>query len=351
MPVGYGLFFVVTLLLSFIWARTIPLRLLLFSINLCFACCYAEKELLWKYYSIIVWICAVFFLVQEASFVILGIRPSGLLSFLPTVYGDSYAGIIEETATGGRSSSFFLEPSYFAQFLVPYVAISLFSSLKVERRKAILVSVILLLIRSGVGILLLSIIWLLWFLFTDLKAHTKISALILITMALIVFIYADNDFLGYFMGRSSELLSYTGDEQYQSSGFIRIFRGYFAFADLPTMNKLLGSNPADVHATFDRSVYFGTESTDYINGMQTLLFYHGIVGAVFFLRHLFLFPYKTGNKTLLVLSISIVLLLLVESFYLSSRLFVMTVFMYLLHEECIKRRDEKRQQITNTVGL
>jgi len=340
LPIGYSLFFVVAFLLSLAWVRSLPLRLLLFSVNLCFACCYAEKQLLWKLYGTIVWVCIAFFFVQEASFSILGVRPSGILPFLPTVYGGDNAGIINETATGVRSSSFFLEPSYFAQFLIPYVVICLFSSKVDERKKAIIVSFILLLVRSGIGILLLGIIWLLWLLLGNIKASTKVTAFVLIIMTLCALFFADNSISEYFLDRSSELLSYSGEEQYQSSGFIRIFRGYFAFSDLPTLNKLLGTHPSDVQSIFDRSLYFGTESTNFINGMQTLLFYHGIIGTFIYLRHILLLPYNTRNKTLLVLSISIIVLLLLEQFYLSSRLFVMMAFMHLMREEMKRSRIE-----------
>lgn len=342
-PIGYKLFFIVALLLSLVWARSIPLRLLLFSINLCFACCYAEKELLWRYYNNIVWICVAFFLVQEASFHILGTRPSGIVSFIPTVYGDDVSrSVINVIMHNERSSSLFLEPSYFAQFLIPYVAISLFSVNKDERKKAIIVSVILLLVRSGVGIMLLGIIWLLWFMYSNIKARTKIVLFVLMILALGVLVYASGLDM-YLLDRSSELLSYSGDEQYQSSGFVRIFRGYLAFADLSVLNMLLGSNPTDVQLLLDRSIYFGQESTNFINGMQTLLFYHGIIGTIIYLRHILLLPYKTRNKTLLVLSISIIILLLLEQFYLSSRLFVMMMFMHLMREESKRSQFEIRK--------
>lgn len=336
-PVGYLAFFIVALLLSFLWARSIPLRLLLFSVNLCLACCYADMDKLWKYYGIVVWVCVVFFLLQEVSFYTLGFRPSGVVSFLPTVYGEEISkSLISSISDDSRSSSFFLEPSFFAQFLIPYVAISLFSSNKSGLKRAIVASVIVLLVRSGVGILLLGVTWLLWFLFSNVKASTKIIVTAFAVTIMGVLLYAGSGMMDYFSSRAGELMSFSGDEQYQSSGFIRIFRGYYAFSELPTLNMLLGSHPDDVQALLERSVFFGTESTNFINGMQTLLFYHGIVGTFFYLRHIFLFPYKSKKRILIVLSLSVFVLLLMESFYLSSRLFVMTIFMYMIKKETSK---------------
>jgi hypothetical protein len=343
MPVGYMAFFVVALLLALFWARNVPLRLLLFSVNLCFACCYAEKDKLWKYYSVIVWMCATFFLVQEVSFLLFGSRPGGLLPFLPTIYGGDTGSRIAAVSIDERSSSFFLEPSYCAQFMIPYVAICLFSSKKDSLKKAIAASIIIVLIRSGVGIILLGLIWIFWFLFSNLKFGVKICSLILALSLVGALIYTNSGILSYFSGRSGELLSFTGEEQYQSSGFIRFFRGYFAFAAVPTLDKLLGMNPTVVHFFLERSIYFGTDESYFINGMQTLLFYHGIVGTVLYIRHLVLIPYKFGSKSLIVMSVCIIILLLSESFYLSSRLFLMTVFMYLIREEYRINKDAEKQ--------
>lgn len=336
-PIGYALFFWVALILSLVWARSIPLRLLLFSINLLFACLYADWQLLWKYYGKVVWICSAFLIIQELFYYAIGSRPSGILPFIPTIYGGDIDSRIAMTAIADRSASLFLEPSYFAQFLIPFVIINLFSPQKSELKKAVAASLIVVLSRSGVGIISLSLVWLFWFLLGNTKTGWKIlvsfSALGLISLLL----YAGSGFFDYFAVRSGELRSYSGDEQFQSSGFIRIFRGYFAFSDMPNLNKLFGSNPDDVQLLLDRSIFFGTESTNFINGMQTILFYHGIVGAILYIRHIMLFPYKTKNKMLIVMSVTIILLLLTESFYLSSRLFVMIVMMFLIRDSDKRR--------------
>lgn len=50
-----------------------------------------------------------------------------MFSFLPTVYGDGTAAYFESHQEVVRQASFFLEPSYFAQFLLPWVIIELFA--------------------------------------------------------------------------------------------------------------------------------------------------------------------------------------------------------------------------------
>lgn len=331
-PLGYMAFFVVALLLSLLWARSVPLRLLLFSANLCFACCYAKWDYLWKYYQATIIVCGVFFILQEALFYTTGFRPSGLLSILPVIYGNN-AAMVEDAVSSFRSASFFLEPSYFAQYLVPYIIVCLFSTDKKDRKNGLIASVLLLLIRSGMGILALGVIWLLWFLFSKTKTTYKIIVGLAALGVLGILAYTGSSVFDYISGRSVEMLSYSGDERYMSSGFIRFFRGYYAFADMSVFDKLFGANPSVVHDFLNRNIFFGSDESNFLNGAQTLLFYNGIIGTLFFLRHTLLFPYKSHNRTLLVFSVCVILLMLGESFYLCSRWLVMVVFMQLLYQD------------------
>lgn len=329
-PIGYSIFVVVTILLSLFWSWSVPLRLILFSINLCFACSFANLDQLWNYYSKVVWICVIFFIIQELCFLFFGSRPSGIVSFLPTIYGDNSNLKIEQIMLNNRSSSLFLEPSYFAQYLVPYLAISIMSMNKYNRRQALIISFILLLIRSGMGVLLLGIIWMIWLLFSEVNNRIKWSIVIGSLVLILILFFSGNSLFSFIISRSGEMMSYGGDEVFQSSGFIRFFRGYFAFADIPFLNKLLGSSPADVNVFLDNNIYFINDPSNFINGLQTMLFYHGLIGAILYIHHLLLFPIRSHNKILLILSISILFLMLGESFYLCSRLFLMIVLMDLI---------------------
>ena len=332
-PIGYAPFLVVTVVLSILWSQSIPLRLILFSVNLCLACSFSTYVDLWNYYRKIVLVCCVFFVIQEVSFLLLGSRPSGIFSFVPTIYGDNSSIKIEETILNTRSSSFFLEPSYFAQFLIPYVGICAFSQKVDERKKAILVSIIVLLIRSGIGVILVGFIWLFWFFFGSAKKRAKLLAVVLAIVGIGILSYLGGSLVDYFMLRSEELLTYTGDEQYQSSGFIRFFRGYFVFAEVPTLNKIFGSSPGVVQSTLLNNELFWKVEDHFINGFQTLLFHNGIIGAVLYLHHILLFPIKAKKKSIFVLTICIIVLLFGESFYLCSRLFLITALLYLITRE------------------
>ena len=330
-PLGYMAFFVVALLLSLVWTHSVPLRVLLFSINLCFACSYAKWDYLWKYYGIIVWISCAFFLIQEASYLLLGSRPSGLLSFIPTIYGDN-GDMIGRSKIDLRSAAFFLEPSYFAQFLLPYVIVNLFSIQKGNVKRAVVISMIIVLIRSGMGVLCVALIWLMWFLYSNVKLHYKIIVLVLGASVFGVLVFTNSSILYALFGRAGELMSYGGDETYMSSGFIRFFRGYYAFTDMSALNMLFGANPQIVQDTLSRNIFFWSDEIRFLNGVQTLLFYHGIIGAVLYLSHLLSFPYRTHNKILLVFSVCFILLMLGESYFLCSRGFLMVIIMQSIAE-------------------
>ena len=327
-PNGYLLFFVVALLLSLLFAKNLPLRLILFSVNLCFACSYADFDLLWKYYGKVVWLCCAFFIIQEAVFIATGVRLNGMIPFLPTVYGVSGARYMD-VVTNLRANTFFLEPSYLAQYLIPYT-VCIFSNDKQTIKKAIIVSVVVLLVRSGMGVMALSIVWLIWTFSSNIKVWIKISVLALALSFLGVLFFTNSSVLGYISNRSAEMTSYGGTETYQSSGFVRFYRGYYVLAEIPLENKIFGTNPNDVEDIISKSKWFLLDDDRFLNGVQTLLLYHGIIGAFLYLRHVFLFLRKRRDKMVRVLTICMLAFLIGESYYLSSRSFLMTIFLYLM---------------------
>ena len=131
--------------------------------------------------------------------------------------------------TIGRSASFFLEPSYFAQFLFPYIALKMFTGKPKDLRAAVVVSLIVFLTKTGNGVLLLVLLWGGWLLYSNYKLPVKIfGCLFTILLAMTMFVI-NSDMFDALIGRSVELTStsntYKGDGE--TSGFIRIFRGYY----------------------------------------------------------------------------------------------------------------------------
>ena len=124
---GYILFFLTATILSFAILKTIPLRLFLFSINLWLATALVDIELLKRYYGYAVAICCSYFILQEITYNLTGSRISGLTTLVPTIYGAISEKYVAIQTRVPRSAAFFLEPSYFAQYLFPYIVINIFS--------------------------------------------------------------------------------------------------------------------------------------------------------------------------------------------------------------------------------
>ena len=327
-PSGYAVFLVVALLLSIFFAHTIPLRLILYSANLLMACFLIEFETLKKYYGWIVFIDCLFFILQRGIALSTGSHISGIIPLVPTIYESRGVDMVSYQEQDIRFSSLFLEPSYFVQYLFPYIVLQLFSNLKHSFRNSVLVSLIMLLVGAGNGVILLMIIWGFWFFFSDIKLRMKIIiGMVGVLSVGIIWNIDESLFIGL-LNRSVEFQSYEGDEIYQSSGFIRMFRGYYAYADMPFINKIFGANPQFADSIFRSNFWFAASDDVMINGTQTLLIYHGFISCFLFFRHLFLMFLNYQHKVMFVMMLCCIWLMLTESYFLCARMFLTTMLMY-----------------------
>lgn len=327
LPKGYACFFWTAIVFALLYAHTIPFRLLLFTINLCIACLLVDFRMLKNYYGVSVCVCCSFFMLQYLSALFIGVHISGIFTFLPSIYEGRGVDIAYELSLLDRFSSFFLEPSYFVQYIFPYLSLCLFSDKEKKYVIAILISVIMLLSRSGTGIFLLLINWGLWLFFSNSGIRIKIGLILLGCSFMILLMTFAQDFIDSILKRATELQSYEGDEQFQSSGFIRFFRGYYVYADMPLVNKILGANPADVRHVVQANVFFTNDDEGSGNGIQTLLLYHGLIVCLLYLRHILYFL-RGGIMSSVAIAICCVYLLFGESFYLCSRMFLCTTIMF-----------------------
>lgn len=326
LPDGYKCFFYVAIILGLLFIKTIPLRLILFTINLYFACKYIDINKFIFYYNKTVYFCCLFFIIQELTYCLFNERISGIVNFIPTIYGDNTDKIIDQVINGSRSPSFFSEPSYLAQYIFPYIIIKMNSINKKDIQKGILASLVILLTFSGTGIFLLFIIWIIWFLFSNIKFAIKFTTAFICILGVLIILIYDNSIFDSLLNRSVELQSYEGDEEYISSGFIRFFRGYFLYEELPLTNKLLGSSNTLIASLMNENIYFmGKEK--FLNGVQTLLIYNGLLVCILYFRHLILFYKKSPNSLMLAMIICYLFLMIGESYYLSSRSFIVILIL------------------------
>lgn len=294
---------------------------------------YFDYSLFKKYYRIVFICCSVAFLYQEISYNILGSRPLFMLP-LP-FYGLDQQEILMNQLQLNRSSCFFLEPSHFAQFILPLFAIEIFenSNDKILNGFSLYIIFVLLLLQSGVGfagLLILLSIRLLTFLKHSNKKYKYQTFLLFIPfLVCCVSIYLRTEVGQGIITRASGLgLS----EDAESA--TRIIKGYFVYSELPFINKLLGYHINEISNFAASSRYshlFVSSKTGdfalYLNGFQQVLILNGLIGVILLFR-IFLSLYKGNNllsKSLIILFIS---LLFISDQYLSQAMLISLLIPY-----------------------
>lgn len=333
-PKGWKVFLIYVGIAAILVSHTFPSRLILYSFLLIIGCSLCNLKLLYKYYKGTAIVCIIFFLFQEFISTTTGVKIPGIITFLPTIYGDSDAFIAANILTSERSSSLFLEASYFAQYIFPLIVLELFWNQKhTGIRNALLLSIVIFLIRSGNGIILLFLIWGTWLLVGKVKKSTKRYVIFGSSIIIISIIILMPSMVLELLNRSSELVISNGGGRWNSSGFIRFWRGYFLYSSFPPINQIFGMNPSLIKYYMIQNPLFDQDiETVFINGIQTILCYYGAIGLFFVMRHLYLIRKKSSYavRTLLFCT---TYLLLSESYFISSRMLFVIVLAYLLKNE------------------
>lgn len=248
--------------------------------------------LLTKYYSIVVKICIVFFILQLIVKYTTGINIPGVFSFLPMANNYDAADYFAVAATAERVSSFFSEPAIFAQYLVPYLCLTLFDNSLLRRKKVVnslFLIVIFLLLQSGNALFGVVVCLLLFFLFRMQGGfHKKIQTLIFVFVFLLGGSYVVKTEMGEkLLSRKDEISINSIDNLgYASSGFERVFRGYYVYGGYSTFCKIVGNdNPEYKRSAAMGSIisqFFSEEKQDYLycNTFQMVLLNTGVIGII-----------------------------------------------------------------------
>lgn len=284
-------------------------------------------------YRILVYIVCCVFVIQELMYLTVGYRFSGLIPYLTLKYeGISMSTFIQMQMTYERSSSLFLEPSHMAQYILPYLAISLG---KIKRKfniisyaEPLLISTILFFLKSGCGIVGLAVIWIFFLLHVKLNPIKK-AVFIAIGTSLAVILYnqlASTEIGQSFSNRSSE---FDSGASYERSGVIRVIRGFLVYGAEDDMQQLLGVGTGGSIDIIDNSPYkymfFGVER--YLNNVQMLLVGFGIIGAFLYLLHLFKLYNRNSVSARLVL-IAFIGISFLESFFFNSKMALYMAFVF-----------------------
>lgn len=312
----------------------IPTGLLLSMLYLGFLQPNVNKDDVLKYYRILVYVAIAFFIIQEISYHLLNARPTFYLSFFEPYYEDSDIDVFAASrASLDRSSSFFLEPSHFVQYIIPYFCIVLTRYMKDRIGIVELLSLLMIIIwiRAGVGYV--SLLFIAAFLFMRsnlLKMYQRVLILMSVFAAvvLITTVLADTKIVSSTIGRMSEF-SMDFEASGAQSGFIRIWRGYIAYGTLGILNKILGVSVAGIESVFNAVIIRGCRYDGaYMNGIQTLLISGGVVGLYMFMKYIFDIYKKTDIVGQCILASMIAI------FFLEHMLYTPKMFLYILLASC-----------------
>lgn len=287
---------------------------------------FANKEFVLRYYFIIVIFSLMFFYFQELYFWVLGSRIPGVIPFLEfSYYNDvSNEDIKNFQENTNRSSSFFLEPALYAQFLLP----ALIYNMKYKMKSIVYMCCIILafiLLRSGVGLIISAFCMLVFLHHIPFKTQFKKYSFIVFSylfFSLALLWIAQTNYVVELTNRTSEFDS----GNYESSGFVRILRGYYLFSDLPLINKFFGvgtSNLSNVIQKSSMAFMFGDNEV-YLNGIQAILIGGGIIGLFLFLWMIYRLCMKVNFTGKMILTSFLVISFMASS-YLSVIMLLYTV--------------------------
>lgn len=281
-------------------------------------------DLFVKYYKFIALASVVFFFVQEVSYSITGTRIIGVLKFLPlglTAY-ESAESYYETIETFSRSSSFFSEPALFAQFLFPLLSILLFKQ-KITRNSGFFIVAIiltLLLLKSGNALIGLLVVFVMLCIkiMMDNNVIRKIivGVVFCILSCYVISHYVNSEWGNDLQARSGEIENNTSTI---SSGFMRIYRGYYVFDEYEPFEKILGIfNEQKIKEKIDDSIVASTflKNDFYFNTFQHILLKTGYIGVIIMMMLFYSIWHKNdfAGKTIILI---FVILLFISFHYFS----------------------------------
>lgn len=309
----------------FIWAVLLSVYLDIFDI-----------KIFRKYYRIVFTICGSALLLQEFLFFTTGQKFSLLLP-LPLSGGMSSQLLKDTQLLLARSSSFFREPSHFAQFALPLLALELFN----PRNKnsfisgySVFILICLVVLKSGNGFLgmITLIISRLFFYFKEAGIKAKIATLLFV-LPLLWFgtiRYTTTESGQEIIGR----LSNVGIDE-DSESFDRTFRGYILYQILPNDNKIFGISQENLEAFISQSAVsylFMTNTSDgqndtYLNGIQYVLVHFGAIGLVLFF-YVFISLFVQSNYIGRTMIITFLIIMFVGNVYASHMMLLTFLISY-----------------------
>ena len=348
----YFIFWISTIVLSTGWTGLDALRPLLgVAHTYLLYCLFFDKcdiQLLIRYYRCVATVCICFFFLQEFTYITTGIRIPGLIPGLTvsSEFGDN-ANLSSMLSIDNRSSSFFSEPAHFAQFLMPLLCVELFyASDKNHFFRSAIIAVVMLLFQSGnalIGLAAIGVMFLIKTLNEKKRMSKVIASLFFLTFVISCSVYFIKSEKGAAILERTDQLS-VNDYESGQSGFIRIYRGYFVYANLSPIEKIIGVNDfktLDTRIQTSSVGFMFDENDSYFNAIQTFLIKTGFIGLIIYLI-LIVKMWRGNNYTGKSCLACLMALSFISSHYLTN---LMAVFLIIAYK--MKYEDKNKILIQN----
>ena len=317
------------------WSDYIPGGVMLAIFSLCIFCyaTYFDINLLRKYMRWVFIVASALWFFQNMVWLSAHVKISTFLpltnSILPshmtykelTLWQNEVGGELIE-----RFSSIFSEPSHFAQYALMLLSIELFigdNKNKLYTKFSVFIAAILILFQSGAGLMgmgFIAIVKLLYILLVTRKKIYYFYLAVLIPMFVIGVQWYLNSQAGSYISERTEQLDYT-NETSTSSGFVRLYFGWYKYGELSSNQKLLGTSRAAIGEMREGGFF---------NGVTNVLCSQGLIGLLL----LILFYAKTCKKKdpySSVASLYMLFISLIASTYLGGLMLISTAIALGVH--------------------
>lgn len=279
------------------WSDYIPggVLLAIFSLGVFAYATYFDIHTLRKYMKWIFIVASVLWLYQNIVWFSAHVKISTFLPLTDNILSAhmTYKEIIRWQNVVGcelieRFSSLFSEPSHFAQYALMLLSIDLFignNKNKLYTKFSIMIVIMLILIQSGAGLMglvFIAIVKLLYILLVTRKKKYYFYLAVLIPMFVIGVRWYLNSQAGSYISARTEQLDYT-NETSKSSGFVRLYFGWYKYGELSPVQKMLGTS---------RTAIGEMREGGFFNGVTNILCSQGLVGLLL----LIVFYVKTCKK-------------------------------------------------------
>lgn len=264
------------------------------------------------------------FIFVQAVFLAIGLEPpTGRLFNLKLL---DYAGFVS-TTWGFRLNSIFQEPSYFAIFTLPLLAVNL---RKNNYRLSLVYTIALILSSSSLGIIG-AIIVAVDYLLIEKRSIKKFLSFIGLILIIHLIMYSTVNFYYSSFNRSlDKLLSISEGSEIRFIGQVELFKY------LPLINQLIGVGVNQMQNYFS-GIVFGVYN--YSNSFVITLINTGIIGLLVYVIFVFYTVYRSKKSNGLIFALIFIMVATTDYFMYNSFFFYILAFTYLNNESRVNNEN------------